>query len=420
VDGSKWSEEELNTLREHYDSDNIDLVTNMLPNRTRKSVMHKAIELGLVRKDFWTAEEISILEMYNGNNIDEITELLTKRTKRAVMGKIGEIGLIFKNRWTEEEIETLKENYDPNDTDLMLELLPGRTKRSIYVQASRLNLTNGWTEEEIETVKENYGKLTNKDLQKLLPNRTLRAIQHTGKETLGIDKETFERRYKINEDFFSTYTLESCYWAGFIAADGAVSKTRKINDPDRLRINLQERDKCQLEKFAKVLDYTGPINEYEVKEQQILDNTKRTEAKKAVNITVCSKKLVEDLRKNFNITEKKSLTLEPPKLPNRECELSFIKGYLDGDGSLPNNIDGSIMICINGTYKLLNWIKKIFDEESPGNKYGTASEVRKDGNIYKYSVHSQRAAKIINILINLETSALNRKWSKYMYMKDNK
>jgi len=50
------------------------------------------------------------------------------------------------------------------------------------------------------------------------------------------------RKYGLNENSFSKITLESCYWAGFIAADGNIYNKY-------LSIELNNIDEKHLQKF---------------------------------------------------------------------------------------------------------------------------------------------------------------------------
>lgn len=42
----------------------------------------------------------------------------------------------------------------------------------------------------------------------------------------GIKLRSTSPYYHYNVNFFSTYTKESCYWGGFVAADGYIRKSR--------------------------------------------------------------------------------------------------------------------------------------------------------------------------------------------------
>jgi len=156
---------------------------------------------------------------------------------------------------------------------------------------------------------------------------------------MGIDfKPKSNRKYFCNELFFETFTAESCYWAGFIAADGCLYK-------NGLSINLQIGDIEHLCKFKKSLNFTGNVGDLRPKREACL-------------IRINSKKIINDLIQNFNIIPKKSLTLKPPtKLPNNMIH-HFIRGFLDGDGCyFTNSGERRYSISAVGTYEMLFWVK---------------------------------------------------------------
>lgn len=56
---------------------------------------------------------------------------------------------------------------------------------------------------------------------------------------------------------FDNFNLQTCYWAGFIAADG------NIYDRDsRIRLHLGEKDKIQLIEFKKFCKHDNVIGSY--------------------------------------------------------------------------------------------------------------------------------------------------------------
>lgn len=112
-------------------------------------------------------------------------------------------------------------------------------------------------------------------------------------------------------------TNETYYWLGFIAADG------HIHDNKRLKIGLSNYDYEHLEKFSK---YIG-INEPNVR----ITNNGYEECYVSIQDGIIS-----EFAKKFNIVSNK--TIEPIKLPkiSDNLFLSYIAGYIDGDGSIGN------------------------------------------------------------------------------------
>jgi DNA-binding transcriptional regulator WhiA len=148
-----------------------------------------------------------------------------------------------------------------------------------------------------------------------------------------------ESELTCDKNFFKVYTKESCYWAGFILADGYIRK-----NSTNLHIKLQIKDAEHLYKFLKCLD---------IPENNINKLIKYT--KKYVYVNLFIKELVEGLNDLFSIGNKKSLTAEiNPKIPI-ELLNHFIRGYFDGDGSISNSRNHPV-ISFTGTISVLNRI----------------------------------------------------------------
>lgn len=153
---------------------------------------------------------------------------------------------------------------------------------------------------------------------------------------LGIKKTI--RRFQ-NDEFFKVITPESCYWAGFIAADGWITKYQ-------LGIELSRVDKNQIENFIKSIDGNNKIN------------YRKRNGFKYSSVYINSKQIIKDLKDNFNIIPNKTLILEPPKKMPEEFISHFIRGYIDGDGSIgwhKHNQKMRLNIC-SGSKQFLEWI----------------------------------------------------------------
>lgn len=171
---------------------------------------------------------------------------------------------------------------------------------------------------------------------------------------LGIRK-TIKRYY--NKQAFYFFTPESCYWAGFLAADGWVHK-----DNYSLGCELSIKDSDHLEKLKVFLNSNADIK----------TRTRKMFNKniKSAYVSIYSVDLVRDLKHNFNIKPKKSLTYNPPQLPE-DLIRHFIRGYFDGDGCIrwhKCNKTPKLNIC-SGSKPLLEWVKNkienILNVDSP-------------------------------------------------------
>jgi hypothetical protein len=205
--------------------------------------------------------------------------------------------------------------------------------------------------------------------------------------------------YKQNPIFFLEEVKEVYYTAGFIAADGNVSK-----DGSMLQIKIQQADKIILEKIKEYAEATNPIHVYE-------DN-------------MCSLRLnnyfwVQDLSTRFNIVPNKSLILEPPNFDlntkNPELVKSFIVGYVDGDGGIyRRKTNNTLELFILGTKSMVTWISECFTYY-----YGTEIPIKainqpaaKTNKVWRLCIYGKKAQTILDDLKQLPIYKLERKWSK--------
>jgi len=207
-----------------------------------------------------------------------------------------------------------------------------------------------FSDSEIEFIKTNYGVITRREIAKKL-DRPEHQIKKMVKK-LKLHSSLSFRMYTRNDNAFSNITLEACYWAGFIAADGCLYNKRE------LRVCLSNADKGHLEKLRNFIGYTGPLAQ-----SKITTN---------LYLVVSSSQIYSDLNKNFNITPRKSLTLLPPIGLTYKQSLAYIIGYIDGDGSIGYNSytykNGTkykfLRLRIIGTPMTLNWINLIFKKRA--------------------------------------------------------
>lgn len=239
-----------------------------------------------------------------------------------------------------------------------------------------------WSEENIKYLKENFGKIKAKEIAYIL-GRSYDAV-HKKAQSLGLFGDRgINRKYTVNNLYFSEINVENSYWAGFIAADGCITK-------NYIKIMISIRDLKLLKQFKKDIEYTGPI--------YISKKLKRC------SLEFRSLNMIKDLKTKWNIVEKKSLILEPPKVKlTKENFLAYVKGYIDGDGSIYLEKDTKYLrISIIGTFELLNWIKEKINIR--------CSNIQKHKNIYKFRYSGKMAESLYKKLEKLKTFKLSRKW----------
>ena len=126
----------------------------------------------------------------------------------------------------------------------------------------------------------------------------------------------------LNSDKFSCIdTEEKAYWLGFLYADGNVRE-------NKISLELAVKDKEHLEKF----------NQFMEKEKDILTSGHR------VRCLFMDKKVYQDLV-NLGVVPNKSLILKFPNYNQVPKNLirHFIRGYVDGDGSLSYTTTGKLV-----------------------------------------------------------------------------
>lgn len=123
-------------------------------------------------------------------------------------------------------------------------------------------------------------------------------------------------KYKVNEDFFKTWTEEMAYTLGYIYADGSLEDSPKIRGK-YLRISSAEKN--NLLKIKKWMQSGHVIVERNRENENILYLLK-----------MGSHVLYKDLEK-FGLCPNKSLTMKFPSIPEKFL-CHFVRGYFDGDG----------------------------------------------------------------------------------------
>lgn len=89
----KWSEEEIEKLKEIYSYTPIDMVCSVF-NRSGASIKHKAERLSLKKEMlYWTAEELNYLNLYYSTQKNSEISKILHRTERAIRIKASKLGM---------------------------------------------------------------------------------------------------------------------------------------------------------------------------------------------------------------------------------------------------------------------------------------------------------------------------------------
>lgn len=208
------------------------------------------------------------------------------------------------------------------------------------------------------------------------------------KSSIKLRKRSPSHHY--NTHFFSAYTLESCYWAGFIMADGCIRRTC-------IHIKLANKDRPHLQKFLDCIRSNYDINGTDY-----------------CTIDISGQWFLNDLANNFGITPRKTFTTTYPDIPSN-MDKHFIRGILDGDGCITRTTCPSINFI--GTEELMTTLTRKFQSLGvrlkSGNEYPPFQRTNKNiGHIH----YSGKNAKLILDWLYSEsvpTLRLDRKYTRY-------
>lgn len=215
--------------------------------------------------------------------------------------------------------------------------------------------------------------------------------------------------YTLDENFFETPNLLNSYWAGFLAADGCIDPTR-----NRIVFGLSEKDAFHLDRFKNDINFNGKTTE----RRSVCNISDSIEKHVFYSIEITSKKLCEDLYKNFNISGNKTKKLEPPSL-NKNLNQAYCIGFIDGDGSIMNRQDGVLFFSIIALENICEWVKQQFIDIIASNEDKIRlSNIKiiqpKHTNVVKVLKFSNQTycTEILKYLKQIDVPKLERKWGK--------
>lgn len=212
-----------------------------------------------------------------------------------------------------------------------------------------------------------------------------------------------KHKNNFNENFFTLDTPESFYLAGFIAADGNVSKEK-----NRLKIELGEKDLLFLEKIKSLIQFEGNLVKCHIK------NSKRNiKWKDSVGyiLSCSSKQVINDLMR-FNVIPNKTKIYDMPEwLTNHSLLHHFMRGYFDGDGHIGVRDNKKMRWHLSGNFYFLKKFQSILEymcnihHNEIFTRPNELSCLEYEGNII--------VPKICQFLYNNSTFHLDRKYEVY-------
>lgn len=247
-----------------------------------------------------------------------------------------------------------------------------------------------WTQQEITKLESMYGTKPIMEIVSIL-DRTKDAIKQKARQ-LGLNGNRVDmlrlvkHKHDSRGDYFEGQSLDVFYWAGFLAADGCITRD------GRLHLGVATKDINHLRSFMKAIDYSGPIT--------------KTHDGCFCMIRVRNDQLVYSLQKRFGITQRKTFTLQPPKCFNTHGqEIAFAVGYIDGDGCIHKNKEGRFELSCLGTLSITKWIRGVFFPQLDTN-------ISKRNRIYCFKITGRNAMDVIDKVRGMRLPYLRRKWRK--------
>ena len=216
-----------------------------------------------------------------------------------------------------------------------------------------------------------------------------------------IDNSRTARKYIFNNNIFETIdTEEKAYWLGFLYADG-------YNDEEKgeLEITLKISDKGHLENLSRYINSVPPIL---VKERVVNCNSKQLIV---CRISIYSKKMSQDLSRH-GCTQKKSFSIQYPYWIRSDLERHFIRGFMDGDGTVYISSNGSIH---TGITSHLDFVNQFEDRMIELGLYNRRTKLSKTGKAFS-SIHggNKQHQKMFHYLYDNATVYLERKYKKFI------
>lgn len=169
-------------------------------------------------------------------------------------------------------------------------------------------------------------------------------LRKRGIKTRGYREQAIVSHPRKSNIFSNIDTKEKAYWLGFLYADGCVSSKNNT-------VSITSKDENIVLGFKK---FIGASN---TRISSSIDKRFSGDPKSLYHFSIKDAVMKRDLIR-MGVVPNKSLVLGAPKLLRKDLVHHFIRGYLDGDGSIHlTHNQTRIRISFVGTKSVLNWIK---------------------------------------------------------------
>ena len=165
---------------------------------------------------------------------------------------------------------------------------------------------------------------------------------------------SWKRKYRVNEDYFKTWSNNMAYILGFFAADGMVAQDSQL-------ISFSQKEKYILEDIRREMDSDHPIY--------------HNNQTKVYMLNVNSKVMKSDMINLHMITHNKSQNIGFPNVPDKYLS-HFVRGYFDGDGSVSEgrNVKVNFTGNVNFILDLRNHLSKCTQLKANKPNFGKCKE----------------------------------------------
>lgn len=241
-----------------------------------------------------------------------------------------------------------------------------------------------WTEEEIELLKIHWKSSTMEQLLAVFPTRKYNILMQKARE-VGI-KSQIKRKRKGSLNFLDNITEESCYWWGFIMADGHITKKGE------LIITLKNVDIEHLKVLSNNLKCTV------------------SERKGMCTLRIQDKQFGNKWLSLLEINSAKTYT--PPNLSifiTKENLLPFFIGLVDGDGCIWKSKNWlNLRVELHGNW--LNTLQLISDKLQEFYNISSKVKTTKKGTS-KLDINTKKDLALLKEYTN-KIYCMSRKWDK--------
>lgn len=202
------------------------------------------------------------------------------------------------------------------------------------------------------------------------------------------------------KNYFNEKSLQSIYWAGFIAARGNfINCYQKTILTITVSNNKEERLHTFLEHINNKFTLIKEINRY-------IEKRNKNYISKQISID-CDQWLI-DLKNIYNLPSKVNHTSIPNLIKDIEIQ-AYLLGYLDAGLNLKSKLNpdyNRFSILIHGDIVFLKWINCYIDNWHPSiRKKATPTKLTEIHSSYR--IFSGRAKKLYNTLSNLPVNKSN-------------